>query len=89
LGDLLAGGETERGGEADRQGQAVDDAALLQEQRGEGAAGGEELGELAGQRIGEMDANERQDGAEAGIAGGLAEAGEQIAEDLHRGSFRA
>ncbi len=89
VGDLLAGGETERGGEADRQRQAVDEAAFLQEQRGEGAAGGEELGELAGQRIGEMEADQRQDGAKAGIARRLAETGEQIAEDLHRGSFRA
>jgi hypothetical protein len=58
----------------------VDDAAFLQEQRREGAAGGEELGELAGQRIGEMEADQRQDGAEASIAGGLAEAGEQIGD---------
>ena len=82
VGDLLAGGKAERAGQRDRQCHAADDAAFLQEQRREGAAGGEELGELAGQRIGEMKADQRQDGAEAGIAGGLAEAGEQRRSSL-------
>jgi hypothetical protein len=65
--DLLAGGERNGSGEAGREDEAVDDAALLQQQCGEGAAGGEKLRELADDGVGEMQAEQPQHGADAGV----------------------
>ena len=53
-------------------------ATFLQNKTEEGAERGERLDHLGEHRLGQVPADEGQDGAEAGIAGGLAEAGEKI-----------
>src|SRR5260370_23256441 len=64
-----------------------DEAAFIQQEGEEGAAGGECLGEIGEHRLRQVPANEGQGGADSGIAGGLAETGEEIGQDLHRGSL--
>ena len=86
---MLAGGERHGSGEAGRDDKALDDAALFQEERREGAAGGEKLRELADQRVGELQPQDGERGAETGVGRRLAEAGKQIGEDRHGTSFRA
>ncbi len=63
-------------------GATVGEAAFLQEEGEEGAERGERLGRIAEDRLRQVPADKRQRGAEPGIAGGLAEAGEEIGDLL-------
>jgi hypothetical protein len=66
-----------------RERDHLDEAALLEKERREPAAGGEKLRDLADNAVGEMKTGQRQEGAETGIARRLAEPGKHIGDCLH------
>jgi hypothetical protein len=68
-----------------RERDHLDETAFLEKERREPAAGGEKLRELAESAVREMHPDQRQDGAEAGIARRLAEPGKNIGKGLHDG----